>query len=330
MSEKEEIVISASKLDTFEGCSWKYWARYHLKAPSKSNIGSSKGNVCHYTFEALMIDRHCKYIDEIKNNNTCKQSPALWRYIKRLCKQEGLFTDEHYNHCDEMIKNAVVEGDFIPDPAKYIITPEEEFKIHLGDNVYIRGFIDLKITDKKTGEVMIRDYKSSKEKFAPKKIKNNLQGMMYVLSEYKKTGNIPLVCFWFLQYPQQIRQMMPKVTEAELKGFEQYLKMQGVQLRQMSEKQAKLGFAKNKPRPKKDEGFTGPLQCGFACHKGQLKKDGSPMWHCDSKFDFTFFAVRNEDGEIVKSGFSKKDLIEFEKKGMVIETVQYNGCPAFY
>ena len=77
--------------------------------------------------------------------------------------------------------------------------------------------------------------------------------------------------------------------------------------------------------PKKDDGFCGPLNCGFAKHKGQLKKDGTLMWHCPFKFDFEYYSLTDETGKVIKNSFSKEDLDE--SKGS-IELKKYDGCPA--
>lgn len=324
----KEIVISSSKLDTFEGCSWEYWVKYHLKAPSKGNLGTAKGSVCHHIYELLLVERHRKHIEQIKADKTCRNIPSLWKYILKESDREGLFTPEHIDHVDEMVYNGIKEADFVPDPKKYDVVQEEEFKFQIHNNVYLRGFVDVLITNKKTQEMIIRDYKSSKQKHAPKKIQNNNQGMAYALYVYEKYGVIPDVEFWFLQFPNSIKQVMPKPTKAELNGFKSYLRMVGKQMEIFEFDHAKLGYAKNKPHPKKDEGFTGPLKCGFACRKGQLKKDSSPMYHCEYKFDSVFYFVKDEEGKIIDKSYDRKDLTKHQKEGKVIEEMMYKGCPA--
>ena len=80
----DKITISASKLDTFESCSWTYWCKYHLKMPSLPNLGATKGTVCHAVFEHIVHEKRQKYIDQIKIEKTCQNIPALWRYIKAI------------------------------------------------------------------------------------------------------------------------------------------------------------------------------------------------------------------------------------------------------
>lgn len=327
----EVIKISASKLDTFESCSWTYWCKYHLKVPDVGNVGSKKGNVCHHVFELLLATNKNRenYINQIRKDRTCKNIKSLWRYIKWDAKREDIPAEEHTQHIDEMIYAGVKEVDFLLDKSQYDVTLEERFEFPIHENIYIVGAIDHKSINKKTGDILIRDYKSSKEKFAPKKIRNNFQGMMYALYIYRKTGIIPDVCFWFLQYPHNIKQMMPKVTKVELEGFEAYLKYSiASQMEQFDFNLARLGYAKDKPRPSKDEGFIGCLKCGFAKHKGQLKKDGSKMWHCDFKFDFDYYVIRDENGDVKHKSQYKKDLLKVAKNEKEIEKIHYSGCPA--
>jgi len=74
------------------------------------------------------------------------------------------------------------------------------------------------------------------------------------------------------------------------------------------------------------------LQCGRAVHKGQLKKDGSLMYHCPYKFDFYYYKICDMKGVMVASCFLE-DFDEYIKKypedKYLYQTVFYKGCPAF-
>lgn len=325
----EEIVLSASKIDTFQSCSWLYWTKYHLKVPDPPNIGAMKGTVCHALFENLVSSNKTELIEKIKNDGTCKYTPHVWRYLHIIGKKEGLFDESHFDHVDEMVVNALREGDFLPDIDKYDLEVEKEFKLKICDGVSILGYIDLLIQDKKTGQIIIRDYKSSKEKFAPKKINNNLQGMVYAYSVWKETGIIPTVVFWFLQYPKEIRQVMPPVSEDEMHGFGYFLQFIGEQMKNFNFEKAKLNYAKDMPKPERDEGFSGCLKCGFAKHKDQLKKDGTKMWHCNYKFDLSYYVITDSNGDIKHKSLYRKDLMKYTDNPKDIELRYYNGCPAF-
>ena len=82
----------------------------------------------------------------------------------------------------------------------------------------------------------------------------------------------------------------------------------------------------------KDNSFGGPLQCGRATHKGQLKKDGSVMYHCPYKFGFYYYKINDKQGKMVASCFLD-DFDEYLKKypesEYLYQTIWYSGCPAF-
>ena len=78
----------------------------------------------------------------------------------------------------------------------------------------------------------------------------------------------------------------------------------------------------------KDNSFSGKLLCGFASRKGELKRDGSPKWHCPMKFDFFYYEVYNNEGEFVKSYFEEDFSQKFVPKGGFCELRYYQGCPA--
>ena len=76
-------ILSASKIKTFEDCSWTYWAKYHLGLPDEANEGSARGSICHLIFELLMEDRHRKYYDTILEDHSIKNCPAIIRLINK-------------------------------------------------------------------------------------------------------------------------------------------------------------------------------------------------------------------------------------------------------
>ena len=319
----ESQILSASKIKTFESCSWKYWCNYHLKLPQENNDGARRGTVCHLVFELLVKTRHKKHFDLIMAGASLSSSPPVARLVRNSLKKEGGYSEENYLLCEEMILVGL-DNDFYG--AKGAVnSPEKEFLLESESPKYkIRGFIDKPIEyDKK---VKIVDYKSSKNKFNKKELKSNVQAMTYTLASKKlwpKLKNI-IVEFLFLRFPNNPSQQI-RFTKEQLSGFEYYLEHIYKIINSFTESDAKSNFASSQPMPKRDEGFCGPLNCGFAKHKGQLKKDGTLMWHCPFKFDFEYYSLIDEKGNLIKNSFSKEDLDE--SKGS-IELKTYDGCPA--
>ena len=319
----EPQILSASKIKTFESCSWKYWCNYHLKLPQENNDGARRGTVCHLIFELLVNKRHKKHFDLLMSQGSLSASPAIARLVRKSLKKEGGYSEENYLLCEEMILVGL-DNDFYGSKGA-VNSPEKEFLLESSDPEYkIRGFIDKPIEyDKK---VKIVDYKSSKNKFNKKELKSNVQAMTYTLASKKlwpKLKNI-IVEFLFLRFPKSPSQQI-RFTKEQLSGFEYYLEHIYKIINNFTESDAQSNFASNQPMPKRDEGFCGPLNCGFAKHKGQLKKDGTLMWHCPFKFDFEYYSLIGEDGKVIKNSFNEGDLDENKGK---IELKTYKGCPA--
>jgi hypothetical protein len=124
---------------------------------------------------------------------------------------------------------------------------------------------------------------------------------------------------------------MPPVSKEELIGYQHYLTEVQASMESFDLDKALQGLAFYKPFPGKDDGFTGRLLCGFAKKPKQLKKDGTPMWHCPFKFKFDYIQIFSQSGKVIKSVFD--DGGEFDTsvvpQGGRYERKSYSGCPAF-
>ena len=135
MSKKKkfEKYISASRIKTLEGCTWVYWAKYHLKLPDKTNSGAERGTLCHLIFELLLKPRHKKHFDGIIKKGSITGSSVILRLaIKHMKKFEsnkvkGKMEQENYDLVDKMIVVGL-ECDFFGEGG-HIEKPEQEFDI---------------------------------------------------------------------------------------------------------------------------------------------------------------------------------------------------------
>jgi len=325
MSDKLNVaLLSASRIKTLESCSWKYWCNYHLRLPSEGNDGARRGTVCHLVLELLLKKRHKKHFTYLTKHK--KFNEAIKRLVLKNLKKEGAtLSDENYNLCEDMIIVGL-ENDFFGKGGK-IDSPELEFLLESDDPLYkAKGFIDKPIKYKT--KISIVDYKSSQNKFTEGELDCNFQAMTYALAAKKllwpKIKKVS-VDFLFLRYPQDPWQSI-EFNPDQLKGFEHYLSHVYKIINNFTEDSATSNFAAHQPMPKKNEGFCGPLNCGFAKYPGQLKKDGNRMWHCDFKFPYDYYALVNEDGKTLKSSL-KKESLEPVKKGQKIIEKHYEGCP---
>ena len=96
---------------------------------------------------------------------------------------------------------------------------------------------------------------------------------------------------------------------------------------------ARSSFAAKKGYPK-DGTFGGPLACG---RKGYKKSRGEyvldsqgqkiPSYICPFREPLDFFRLKDKNGKIIKTSFTKDELLPLRAKGYKIEKAFYEGCP---
>lgn len=326
--------LSASRIKTLQSCSWMYYAKYVIGIPDKSNDGANRGTICHLIFEVLGEPRRKKIYDKIIK----KQDVFAVKSIERLILKHAKRLDVNDNDNIELIKKMTLNGlmyDFFGLTAgkPTFAVSEQDFDIVVNDGKFkykIKGFIDKLFLYKKKKFALIRDFKTSRETFKGKEVKDNLQDYMYSLAvkhlfpEYSNRSSE----FLFLKFDLDdsknsgIIRMAP-ITDDDLEGFEYQLTAIQEYLDNFSEEDAYSNFAAKQPFPK-DKSFSGPLQCGFAKSPGQLKIDGTPMWACSCKWPFDYFATVDDNGKQLKSYFNESEIPEGQK----YEKRHYAGCPA--
>ena len=301
-----ETPLSASRIKTAQSCSWLYWCKYKLKLPDKSNDGARRGSICHLVFEVLGAKGRKKYYNKILKTQDVFSVPSIKRLVLKHAVREGIDDSENVELMKDMSFNGLSYDFFGCDLGKPTEEySEKDFDIIKNDGnikYKIRGFIDKLFLYKKKKFAIIRDFKTSKEVFKGKDQTDNLQDLMYSLAvknlfpEYSERVSE----FLFLKFdldPDAVKSgvvRMKALDENELEGFEMQLSEIQKYLDNFSEKNAKQNFALHQGFPK-DSSFSGKLLCGFATKKGELKKDGSPKWHCPMKFDFFFYEVCNSN-----------------------------------
>tara|TARA_R100000329_G_scaffold148857_1_gene138325 strand:- start:999 stop:2069 length:1071 start_codon:yes stop_codon:yes gene_type:complete len=330
-----EHILSASRIKTFESCSWKYWCGYVLKMPKLKNDGNVRGTACHLILEVLLNPRHKKYIKKILKAETIKAVPSVEKLVQKSIRRDGeeFYSQENLELCDKWILVGLKldflggkSGGKIKEPEKHFLL--DTFDIEGKPNYKITGFIDKPIEYKSKGKLKLVDYKTNSKIFAPAEIDYNPQAFAYLLAAKEIWPKLTetSIEFQFLKFPEEPIVEI-KYSDAQLEGFEYYLEHLYNLFNNFTEKDARNDFAKDKGFPKDDEGFAGRLNCGFADYPGDRKKNGDLKWHCQYKFAHDYYAVVNADGEVLYSSMNKKDL--HPKKGEKIEKKHYAGCPAW-
>jgi hypothetical protein len=341
MDEIKNIPLSASRIKTLQTCSWLYYFNYILKLPDKTNHGSLRGSCVHNIFECLGNPRHKKHYNKIIKKQDSFASAVVERYVRKFAKKHKIDDFENIDSINYMILSGLNYDFFSTKHGKPTESiSEKDFDISVTDdskNYRILGFIDKLFLFKKKSVALIRDFKSSKSVFTGDEVTDNIQHLMYCLAvkhlypEYTKRD----MEFLFLKFDPENGGLlqMEDVEEDELEGFEFFLNEIQKIINKFDEKIATSSMAYDKGYPSKNEGFCGRAVCGRAEFAGQLKKDGTPMWHCKAKFAQEFWVLKNEKGETVKSAFldDKKSLKEIMDKypNSKIEKFIYNGCPKF-
>ena len=304
---KNNKVLSASRVKTLDTCSWTYWCNYHLKIPQKANSGALRGSLCHLVFELLLKDRHQHHYKKILKNNGIAGSPAIKRLVIKHLTRDGIIDDdESYKLCDKMIVVGL-QYDFFGPKGSKVIGIEEKFLLDKTDPTYkAMGFIDKVV--RKENKIKIVDYKSSKYKFKGEELTSNIQAMMYTLAAHKMWPDVKdiIVEFLFLRFPKSASQEI-RVSDEQLAGFEHYLEHVYKIINKFSEKDAKLNYAANNP------------DAQWLCKAGKT-------WRCPYLDPLEYYVLVNGSGEVVKSSF-EKDKLKL-KPDHEIKKMKYAGCPA--
>ena len=343
-----KVYLSASRIKTAQQCSWTYWCKYILKLPDRGNDGASKGSICHLIFEVLGVPSRKKYFDEIMKKGSIWDVEPIKRLVLIHAKKRGVNTEEHLEDMDRMIVNGLRFDFFGEEEGKLEKGfSEKSFALSIdesGVKYNIRGFID-KLFLYEDKQAIIRDFKTSKQKFKGKEITDNMQDLMYCLAikklfpEYSSLSE-----FLFLKFdldkdlfgnPGSGAIRMKKLPDEVLEGFEYELTEIQKYLNNFSSQNAHSNFAANQNYPK-DGTFGGPLACGkdgFKMSRGKevLDKDCNTIksFICAFRKPFEYHVLLSPEGDIRKSVYEEdlSELNSLKKKGDTIEKRQYKGCP---
>ena len=172
-----ETVYSFSRLSTFHQCKYEYWLNYlapeEHRLPNEDNAFNLYGSFCHgllerwangelASFEMLPI-----YEDEFDVQVSEDFPPNNFADLRSTYYNDGW----QFFH------------DFEGFPDKYeIVSAEQEFTVEF-ERFKLRGFIDLILRDKETGNFVILDWKS-KAKFKSKAEQKEYARQTYLYAKY--------------------------------------------------------------------------------------------------------------------------------------------------
>lgn len=158
----KDILYSFSRLSTFEQCPYQYYLNYVMprdeRPPNEDNAFSLYGSFVHELLEKYSrgelasFDLVPIYEDEFDIRVNKEFPPNSYVDLRESYYNDGYAFLESFDGFEDQYETLGVEQRFVVD--------FEDFKL--------TGFIDLILKDKKTGGIVVQDWKS-KSKFANKK-----------------------------------------------------------------------------------------------------------------------------------------------------------------
>jgi hypothetical protein len=321
-SKSKPLFLSASRIETFLTCSQLYAAKYLWKLPDNGNDGSRRGSTVHDVLDILLKPRHKKNYSKAIHHNTCAGDEALWRTLRRIAKRYEVDDKENLDMMDSFIMTAL-KNDFFGPKGTTEAYGEKEFNIMVnegGRRYNLRGYIDqtFKVHDEEGALIVIRDFKSSKQKFEDNKVDDNIQSYSYQLAAKILYPHVlrRKFHFLFLKFPKAPVQHQPSFTDEQLTGFEWRLTFLQEHIEKFTDKNAADNYA------------ALDADRRWLCGKEGKKKDGTPMWICGARNPMEYYVLVDKDGSIDKSALREEDLTP--KEGQVIEVRKYKGCSYYW
>lgn len=314
---KNKTALSPSRIDTFLHCSMIYAAKYKYKLPDPGNDGSKRGSTTHDVLEILDNKRHRTKVDTILADKSCKKIPALWKLVKKIATKYGVGDEPNLKQIDKFIYVGLREGFFGPENTIQIFSEKTfDFEVEGSQiNYRLKGFIDRSFIYKKGNNlyVKITDWKTSKAKFEDEKVQINHQAICYQLATVKylyPQYKLETFNFIFLKFADDPIVAVDLKDNNFLLGYEYWLTSIQKQINEfdLGNQNDNIGFLKEDVK--------------WLCGKDGVKKDGKPNWICSCRKPLEYYALKDKDGNIVKTSFNN-DIKGGEK-------MFYPGCSFFY
>ena len=217
---KKVLAVSYSQLSTFLDCPrrWKY--QYLLGLGEYSDSDATQfGTQIHAS-----IEEYCKKLSEgyqwtigevqdLVEENLSKRE----MYFDKETESELLETHKQmmkgFITCDGELAELLDKCDVVAQEMEFRLKVDLPFTVLFADEeyneVYLNGFIDLVLRDKKTGEYIVIDHKTGKSLFKPAKLKHNLQLPIYSLVIYEKFGVLPTRCAYYFTRFDKLQDVVP-------------------------------------------------------------------------------------------------------------------------
>lgn len=308
------IKLSASKINSYMSCSYRAWCNYHLNFPRVGSNATKLGSIVHELLELLVINKHRKIYDLIREAKSIKKSKVVSRLICLKLKKEYIYSDETFDKVDLAITVAI-KNDLIRTGSKSLLI-EMPFRIEC-KGFLIQGFCDqvviyddyIKIVDFKTGK---------KPTGAAKDDYLNVQGLIYEWAITKMfPGKRVEVEFHYLHYKNASVIKYGNSSPNLLNGLEHWMEHISNYISNFTYKDAISNMAYS-------NGGKFNL-CGKCL--GDKTKNGLDAFICEMKYPRRYFIAKEGD-KVVNSSFYKNELLQ-KNQNCIIEERTHQGCPAW-
>ena len=238
---KNDIVLSATKIETFSTCKFMHFCRYSLGVEPQRRVdfdALTKGNIIHFVLENF-VNSHKNDIGFVSIDDIKAETSELCdKYIESL-GVDKLSLDERFLYMLELLKKTAeyivtsLNNEFAQSSYKPIAC---ELKIGNGDggvesvkvptdkgrNVKIIGSVD-RVDATDTGKVRVVDYKSGKKEFELTDLLNGVKMQMLIyLYSIIKNGKDKLS----VEHPTAVLYFPARKDPANCSG--DYIRMNGI------------------------------------------------------------------------------------------------------
>lgn len=295
--------ISASRLNSIEQCTMKFYMGEILGLPEKIWPRTHAGSAAHSVLECLARKKHIKHLKVVQDAQTIYASPAIKRLV-RAWEHKTKMGADIVADIDAMCMVAINHSDFTDSDALTKFEPEHEFTMSLSNGGIVRGFID-RLAEYKE-RFVIKDYKTARNKFTKDEVLNSYQSLVYQLYVWKKFGKLAEVRYIFLRHPPTTRakdkhiMITPPATPEQLDGFEKYLCHMWGKVNSFTLEDAHSGYCD-------DEGF---------CERV-----------CTYRNPYDYYAVLDDKNNVVETYML--DNPPNPSDNQRVEIHHCNGCPKF-
>jgi hypothetical protein len=304
----KQVRLSASTIKTFINCSYLFYQNYIKLVPQKQHESLPKGTLVHLVLELLLLKpKRKEMVQSILKFQSINSTPALARFVHKRLAKYNLDSSLVFKEIESWIITGLRNeyfGSTINGVKPKLLT-EQQFSLPLND-YEITGTIDkIAIFD---DELIIYDYKSSKQKFSGEDKEANIQAMLYLwaarqLFPGKKKYSFKFV---FLRFPRNPIQEHT-YSEIQIDGFTSWIEYILPLMANMDAHAAHANFAADDK------------------NKSWLCKAGA-TWKCPYLEAFEYFQVTDEKGNFVRNSLTIPLNVPLNHR---ISKKTYEGCARF-